>query len=670
MAVSGERRRTRRRIALLVAIWVLPSAILMTLAWRVQAHYHIPEPAGLSDEARQSVVDALRETVATGEVVRPQHPDLSRRLVHGGPVSVELWAFGKRRIRVWARADTLVDALALASADLLTQPMLRNLRGNAMKQSRFKVDISVGRGPLSSDAGLARALGLHPGLEGLGVHLSGEQVSARRPTDDTPGDGRWRDDGSLELLMPPDELIAERLLLGERPLSFVPDLQLGLSFERADKKLEKQAKSQLSLPQDEYRSADRRYFRFRTISFVEASPKNAEPGPPIPLARGVGPRPEVTAANLRAGALAGGRYLVAHLADNGRYIYNRNLYTGRGTDPHKQGAYSIPRHAGTTYFLAELLRLTGEDFLREPVERAFAHLSELIDAGKCRGQLPGGESFACVLDRGRTKAHLGSSALTVVALVEYRRATGDGRYDQMARELAEWILFMQRTDGSFVHVYDVPKQRKLGDHQLLYYSGEAALALARMHAVYGDERYRDAAERALDHIVGWYDFFIGGFFYGEEHWTCIAAEAIYPAVAKAAYVDFCHGYAAFLRTQQVGAGELPAQLDYAGSYNFTPFLVPMNTPAGSRTESMISAYLLGRAQGRPDEAIRQQILDALGFLLGRQVRADTDYFVPSRVFGLGAVPASPVDWTVRIDYVQHVGSAMIRAAELIETNAR
>jgi hypothetical protein len=282
--------------------------------------------------------------------------------------------------------------------------------------------------------------------------------------------------------------------------------------------------------------------------------------------------------------------------------------------------------------------------------------------------LADGAEFACVVDRGHARTDLGSTALTVVALVEYQRATGDRRYLGVTRQLVEWILYMQRPDGSFAHVYDVRAQKKDESVELLYYSGEAALALARMHAITGEERYRDATERALDHLIGWYDFFMGGYFYGEEHWTCIAAEAAYPAIKKDEYRRFCSGYAAFQRAQQVEEGEHPDQADYVGAYNFTPFLVPQNTPAGSRTEAVISAYLLGRHLGKPDPAIRGQILAALRYTLGQQIRADSGFAVSPRVDGAGAVPATPVDRMVRIDYVQHVCSAMIRAVEIIESS--
>jgi hypothetical protein len=102
----------------------------------------------------------------------------------------------------------------------------------------------------------------------------------------------------------------------------------------------------------------------------------------------------------------------------------------------------------------------------------------------------------------------------------------------------------------------------------------------------------------------------------------------------------------------------------------TPFVMPQNTPAGSHTEARISTYLLGKYHGQPSRALRQEILETLHYLLRQQIRPDNDFAVQKKSNGLGAVPANPVDRTVRIDYVQHVCSAMIRAVELAEEEAR
>jgi hypothetical protein len=475
-------------------------------------------------------------------------------------------------------------------------------------------------------------LAVNPGVEGIGVDLDGRRA-----------------------ILLPHELVAAKVLAAKRPSNAIPDFAMGIDLKRIGALLASRAGVK--------QPVKAALFRFRTDTFVER-PHGARTDAPVQLYRGIPPAPPLSAGALRAAALEGGRFLVAHLAPTGRYIYEHDLATGRQTDPLRSGAYSMPRHAGTTYFLAELYRITKEEWLREPIERAFKHLADLLATGQCGSTLPDGIEIDCVLDRSEKIAQLGSTALAVVALAEYQRATGDPRYLPLAKKFTAFLQFMQRGDGSFRHLYDPATQTPDDKTELFYYSGEAALALARMHLVTGDPAYARAAEKALDWLVDWYDFFMGGFFYGEEHWTCIAAEAAWPAVKNPAHVEFCHGYGRFLRAQQPARGEHPDQDDYAGAYNVTSFVPPYNTPAGSRTEAMISAYLLGRHHGRPDPEVRAQIASALQYALGQQIRPESEFNVVG--MGLGGMPATPVDRNVRIDFVQHVCSAMIRASEWID----
>jgi hypothetical protein len=560
-----------------------------------------------------------------------------------GPVVVTLWFDGRAITRVEGEGATLGAAVDSAAAALRTNGVVRAQSSFAIKHARLQVDVIIGRAPIGTSHWLAAyslpfigdGLAVNPGIDGIGAEVAGKRA-----------------------LMLPHELVATKLLSTKRPAEALPDFAMGVDLGRIASIVGQRAGVKYPVPIAQL-------FRFRTDTFVE-QPADRRTLPPLQLTRGIPPAPSLSAQSLRAAALAGGRYLVGHLAPNGRYIYEHDLNTGFKTNP-AAGAYSMPRHAGTTYFLAELYRITKETWLREPIERAFAHLAELLSSGRCAGTLPDGQPFDCVLDRHDPVAHLGSTALTVVALAEYQRATGDARYLPLATKFATWILYMQRPDGSFRHVYD-PKSKQADDKaELLYYSGEAALALARMHVITGDPKYAKAAERGLDWLVDWYDFFLGGFLYGEEHWTCIAAEAAWPAAKRDKYREFCDGYGAFLRLQQPHAGDHPDEDDWTGAYNFTPFVPPYNTPVGSRTEAMISAYLLGVHHGRGDPEIREQIRLALEYALGQQIRPESTFNVVGE--GLGGMPASPIDRTVRIDYVQHVCSAMIRASEWIDQQA-
>jgi hypothetical protein len=626
---------TRRTIAL-VCVWTLPAVICLAATAVVFWSVRIAPPERLDDAERAQVLATLR---AAFEDQAGASPAVRRPI--GGPLAVTVWSGGRAVARVDGSGGDVAAATVAAAARLRGLAAVRALSAGERARARLQVDIVTGSGPLGAGwlakrlamPGIRELLAINPGIEGIGAEIAGKPV-----------------------LILPHELVAAKLLGARRPAPALPDVATGVERQRILQALAVRAGVTLA-------TAPTSLYRFRTDTFVEAPERAAAP---VALVRGLPPAPRLSAQALREAALRGGRYLVAHLGPNGRYVYEHDLSTGTVTDATRLGGnYSMPRHAGTTYFLAELYRITREAALREPIERAFAHLADLLGQGGCGGTLPDGTAFDCVLDRGQTVASLGSTALAVVALAEYQRATGEPRYLSLATRLAAWILYMQRPDGSFRHLYDARTRAPDETTELLYYSGEAALALARMHAITGETRYTAAAERALDRLVGWYDFFMAGFFYGEEHWTCIAAEALWPAARHDRYRAFCDGYAAFLRTQQAGPAAGSDAADHAGAYQLTPFLVPHNTPAGSRTEAVISAYLLGRHHGAPDVRIAAQIRAALQYALGQQIRADSLFNVVGE--GDGAIPATPIDRNIRIDYVQHVCSAMIRASEWIDS---
>ena len=613
-----------RRSTLLALVWTLPTVVFVALTFAVYHAYRIEPPTRLDAAERACVMAPLRAALDDRE---------APPCAIAKPIAVTVWSGG----RAVARLDgTTTDAARL----LHDAPQVHALTPDVRANARIQVDVIGDRAPLGAGywlfarlavPGTADMLAINSGLEGVGARV-----------------------GDRDVLMLPHELITAKLLATKRPSDEMPDFAMGVDLKRINQVIATRAATHEAISNA---------WRFRTDAFVEP-PRGSLDRTPLQLTRGIPPAPPLTAQALRDAALAGAHYLVSHLAPSGRFIYEHDLVTGRQTDPSRSSEYSMPRHGGTTYFLAQMYRITKEAWLREPIERAIAHLVELLGQGHCGGTLPDGTAFDCVLDRNEHVAALGSTALVVVALAEYQRATGDARYLPLATKLAAWLLFMQRPDGSFRHLYD-PKTQKPDEHaQQLYYSGEAALALARMYVVTGDRTYAAAAERGIDWLVHFYDFFLGAFFYGEEHWTCIAAEAIWPTVSKPEYDDFCRGYGAFLRDQQPELGEMPDEDDFAGSYNMTPFLVPFNTPAGSRTEAMLSAYLLGKDRGDADPAIREQVRGALQYLLGQQLRPDSDFAAIGDADG--GMPGSPVERSVRIDYVQHVCSAMIRASEAID----
>ncbi|HEY4057628.1 MAG TPA: hypothetical protein VGM39_13530 [Kofleriaceae bacterium] len=620
----------RKRLIALVLVWTLPSVLFLTIVGIVYSVYRIHQPARLDDAQRTAVMATLRAGLdGTTPVACTVHEPIA------GAIVVSMWSEGKAVARVEASGTDLAAAADAAAVDL--HKYTTSLSLEVRTAARMQVDVITGTAPLGGIApyaipGIAEMLAIDPGLDGIGTDI----------------------DGKRQVLLP-YELVAAKTLATKRPSNQMADLAMGVDINKIAQLLGVRAGKRTAVDPDAM-------FRFRTDTFVEA-PATQRPRAPYQLYRGNTAAPKISAQALRDAALNGGRYLVAHMSPSGRYIYEHDLSTGKQSDP-ERGAYSMPRHAGTTYFLAQLYRITHEEWLREPIERAFKHLADLLANGRCANTLPDGTEFDCVLDRNESQAQLGSTALTIVALAEYQLATNDTRYLALATKLANFILFMQRPDGSFMHIYDPRTKKPDPVQELFYYSGESALALARMYQVTKDKKYAVATGKALDWLVHWYDFFMGGYFYGEEHWTCIASEAIWPAVVNEEYLDFCNGYGKFLRAQQPEDGEMPDQNDFVGAYNLTSFVPPYNTPAGSRTEAMVSTYMLGRHLGKPDPDVRAQIILALQYTLGQQIRPDNDYNVVGP--GIGGMPGTPIDRNVRIDFVQHVCSGMIRTSEWLE----
>jgi hypothetical protein len=345
-------------------------------------------------------------------------------------------------------------------------------------------------------------------------------------------------------------------------------------------------------------------------------------------------------------ALAAARYLARGVDAQGRY---RFLVDG-ATNQTLPG-YDWPRHAGATYFLAQAAGRSHDPDLADAASRA----ASLLRSKKAScGSLP------CIADS--SSADLGSSALATLAFAEMALDGIDPSYRADVTDLAVFLRSQQRADGEFMHRFDRAASRPV-DVQLLYYSGEAALALSRAHRLLGDPRDLDAAVRGLTHLAGpaW-SFFGSRYYFGEEHWTCEAMADLWDRSPARDALDFCLRWLGFWRRAQQGPTDTPYDAD--GAYGVGPVQVPPLTPVASRCEAGLMTLAVARRAGMPADVIaplEAQMDRSIALLRRQQMRASS----PLRV-GLvsdadaidGAFPSSEVDWTLRIDFAQHAGAAI------------
>jgi hypothetical protein len=362
----------------------------------------------------------------------------------------------------------------------------------------------------------------------------------------------------------------------------------------------------------------------------------------------------MTRNDVKEGAIAAARFLARGVDAQGRFRYLVDAPTNR-TLP----GYDWPRHAGATYYLAQVAGLWGEPGVAAAALRAAGWMRDevMVQCGETR----------CI-GSGR-RVDVGSTALALLAFVEIARTKLDPGYALLVPDLAAFLRGQQRPDGDFMHQYDRESLRPI-DVQFLYYTGEAALALSRAHALLGDSRDLDAASRAVARLVGdGWSFFGSRYYFGEEHWTCQAMDDMWDRAPNRQALDFCLRWHAFGRKLQLSAGDTP--YDAEGAYGIGPLAAPRLTPAGSRSEAGLATLDAARKAGVSSSecaALEGQMRKSLAMLLRHQVRregpASSAHLLADPAAVEGAMPASEVDWQLRIDFAQHTGSALLKWLEV------
>lgn len=358
------------------------------------------------------------------------------------------------------------------------------------------------------------------------------------------------------------------------------------------------------------------------------------------------------------------QFLARSVDDSGRFRYILDAVTGKVLT-----GYSWPRHAGATYFLAQAAALLDDATIRFACLRAAAHMRDdmMHDCGENK----------CIADE--DEADVGSSALGLLAFTEIVRTGADPSYRRASMELARFLRSQQRPDGELMHIYD-RRAKKPVDVQLLYFTGEAALALARAHAELGNPEDLTAATRALARLSGdGWSFFGSRYYFTEEHWTCQAVAELWDRAPDPRALAFCLRWHEYQRRLQYDGGDSP--FDAAGAFGFGPFVTPRVTPASSRGEAAGAAlYVMKRdpnaATTDPVEHARtvalldEELGRALAFVMRAQLRPGPRHLFAHAAEVNGGIPGSAVDLQLRIDYVQHAGSMMIRWLELHGEAAR
>ncbi|MBE6879442.1 MAG: glycosyl hydrolase family 88 [Ruminococcaceae bacterium] len=181
-------------------------------------------------------------------------------------------------------------------------------------------------------------------------------------------------------------------------------------------------------------------------------------------------------------------YLANAIDENGKFDYGVNPVT----DFHFI-TYNILRHAGTIWSVIMQYDTTKDEALIPKIESAIGYMLNSIESPD--------DDHAYLIERKADEIKLGGNAVAIITLSTYMQVFKSDKYKELIRKIANSILDSQEADGSYYHVLSYPDYKRKERDRIVYYDGEATFALARAYSVTGDERFLNAAKKALDYFI-------------------------------------------------------------------------------------------------------------------------------------------------------------------------
>ncbi|RZF55623.1 poly alpha-glucosyltransferase [Acinetobacter halotolerans] len=183
-------------------------------------------------------------------------------------------------------------------------------------------------------------------------------------------------------------------------------------------------------------------------------------------------------------------FLYQQIQENGRFVYGYFPAFDREIK-----SYNTVRHCTSVYALIESFEVKEK---KEYWEKIYKAIQYAIDTFYREKQ----ENVAFMIDGEKDQEiKLGSNAAAILMLTKYQELTRDDRYLKYAEAIANGILEMIDTEGQTTHVLHYPSYEIKEKFRIVYYDGEAALALLRLYQLNHDEKLLVTVKLMFEHFI-------------------------------------------------------------------------------------------------------------------------------------------------------------------------
>ena len=364
--------------------------------------------------------------------------------------------------------------------------------------------------------------------------------------------------------------------------------------------------------------------------------------------------------------IASAEFLNQIIKPNGQFIYRINL----NPKVKLKKKYNMLRHAGTMYALAMYYDWHPDVTTLSVLESAGQFFQDYLKPIPERDDLLAIWSSSKITGSGDPlQVKLGGAGLGLVALANLEKIKpGTVSHDDL-KKIGNFIIYMQKKDGSFYSKY-FPDKGRDDRWESLYYPGEAALGLLMLHEIEPSNIWLDASAKALEYLALTRK---NSSVVPADHWALLAtnkliglcSEETLP-VPKELLINHAIQLCESILREQVKYSIFPV-LEGAFTQD------GRTTPAATRIEGLLAALsFLPEENKSLQNRIEAAVEKGIGFLLRAQIRSGKYAGAMPR-----AICQMPGTWSdakkfnrrateLRIDYAQHAMCAMMQYLHFIE----
>lgn len=184
-------------------------------------------------------------------------------------------------------------------------------------------------------------------------------------------------------------------------------------------------------------------------------------------------------------------FLHDQIQENGKFIYG--YFSAYDRDIRN---YNTVRHCTSAYALLETFEVQNKPEYWSKIHAAIHYALTNFYKEK-------DSATAFMIDgkEGELEIKLGANAAAILMLTKYQEITQKTDYQKYAEKLANGILKLVDSNGSTTHVLNYPNYDLKEKFRIIYYDGEAALALLRLYQINQDSRLLETVKLMFECFI-------------------------------------------------------------------------------------------------------------------------------------------------------------------------